>query len=286
MDESGHDHRTMPYEVRGGIALHSTKLWPFVQAMRSLEESAFGDQLQRYKVEIKGHSLLDKQRFKWASQDMLMQDVARRKHAIAFLNRGKENQSPLRSEFTAYGQACLMMARGIFELLTSHGAVLFAVAIPKSVKKPVTHEAEEYLRKDHVFLLERYFYFLEMKNEAGLLVLDETDKSEDRNFVRRLERYFTRTQTGRYRAARIVPTPFFVSSDMTSLIQAADVCIYSLNWGFRLPSSGMNSPVRQEIATEFSPWIRRLRFEMQAEDDTGSHRIYGITFVPDPYAGR
>jgi Protein of unknown function (DUF3800) len=248
MDESGHDHQTMPYEVRGGIAMHATKLWPFVQAMRALEEAAFGDQLQHYKVEIKGHRLLDRDRFRWASQDALMEDVARRKHSVAFLNRGKQSQAPTRQEFTAYGQACLMMARGIFELLTSHGAVLFAVAIPRSIQRPATYEAEEYLRKDQVFLLERYFYFLETKNEAGLLVLDETDKSEDRNFVRRLERYFSRTQTGRYRASRIVPTPFFVSSDMTSLIQAADVCIYSLNWGFRLPSSGMNAPVREEIA--------------------------------------
>jgi hypothetical protein len=82
-----------------------------------------------------------------------MANVARRKHSVAFLNRGQQNQSPTRQEFTAYGQAGLMMARGIFELLTSHGAVLFAVAISKSVQKPATYEAEEYLRKDHVFLL-------------------------------------------------------------------------------------------------------------------------------------
>jgi len=285
MDESGHDHRTMPYEVRGGIALHATKVWPFVQAMRNLEESSFGDQLHRYKVEIKGHTLLDKRKFKWAMQGDPMEHVARRKHALAFLNRGAQNQSPTRQEFTAYGQACLIMARGIFELLNSHGAVLFAVAIPKSIQKPATYEAEEYLRKDHVFLLERYFYFLETKSEAGLLVLDETEKSQDRNFVRRLERYFTRTQTGRFRAARIVPAPFFVSSDMTPLIQAADVCVYALNWGFRLPSSGMNEAVRDEIDSEFSPWIRRLRFEMHGEDEAGKYRVYGVTFVSDPYAG-
>ncbi len=139
--------------------MHATKLWPFVQAMRALEESAFGDHLQRYKVEIKGHRLLDRDRFKWASQDALMEDVARRKHSVAFLNRGLQSQSPTRQEFTAYGQACLMMARGIFELLTSHGAVLFAVAIPRSIQRPATYEAEEYLRKDQVFLLERYSTF-------------------------------------------------------------------------------------------------------------------------------
>lgn len=48
----------------------------------------------------------------------------------------------------------------------------------------------------------------------------------------------------------------------------------------------MNAPVRQEIAAEFFPWICRLRFEMQVEDETGRHRVYGVTFVPDPYAGR
>ena len=25
LDESGHDHRTMPYEVRGGVALHASE---------------------------------------------------------------------------------------------------------------------------------------------------------------------------------------------------------------------------------------------------------------------
>jgi hypothetical protein len=30
MDESGHDHKHCPYEVRGGVALRSTKLWNFV----------------------------------------------------------------------------------------------------------------------------------------------------------------------------------------------------------------------------------------------------------------
>ena len=31
MDESGHDHKQMPYEVRGGFALHDEQLWPFVR---------------------------------------------------------------------------------------------------------------------------------------------------------------------------------------------------------------------------------------------------------------
>ena len=150
-----------------------------------------------------------------AAQDSNLDDQARRKHAIAFLERGRQKQSPIKQEFTVYGQASLMMARGIFELLVSHEAVLFAVAIARTAVKPATYEADEYLRKDHVFLLERYFHYLESKQEMGLLVMDETDKEQDRTFVQRLQRYFTRTHNGRYRANKIVPTPFFVSSDMT-----------------------------------------------------------------------
>jgi len=53
LDESGHDHKQMPYEVRGGIALRDGKLWPFVQAMRRLERDSFGAELHQYRKELK-----------------------------------------------------------------------------------------------------------------------------------------------------------------------------------------------------------------------------------------
>lgn len=285
MDESGHDHKTMPYEVRGGVALHVRKLWPFVRAIQTLEESAFGVPLHRYKSELKGHQLLDRDRFRWAAQDLSLDELARRKYATAFLERGKQKQAPTRQEFTAYGQASLMMARGIFELLVSHEATLLAVAIPRTVARPPTHEAEEYLRKDQVFLLERYFHYAESKQEMALLVMDETDKEQDRAFVRQLQRYFTRTDKGRYRSGTIVPTPFFVSSDMTYPIQAADVCIYCLNWAYRIPSLGMDAPVRKEII-EFVPWLRRLKWELEVNEGNRQYRMHSVEFVPDPYSRR
>jgi hypothetical protein len=205
MDESGHDHKKMPYEVRGGVAIHAGQLWPFVQAMQRLELECFGGQLSLYKKELKGSTLLDRKRFRFAQQDVRMLDEARRKSCRAFLTKGLEKKRPTREEFTGYGQACLEMVRGLMELLRDHEAVLFAAAIPRSVTKPVTTEAEEYLRKDHVFLFERFFYFLESKREHGLIVMDEVDKTEDRRFVGRLQRYFTRTGPGRYRTTWIVP---------------------------------------------------------------------------------
>ena len=286
MDESGHDHRTTPYEVRGGVALETGRLWSFVRAMRSLEEAAFGDNLHNYGSEIKGHKLLDKDKLKFALQATAIDDATRRKLVVSFLNKGLRKSSPNRDEFTAYGQACLLMARGIFNLLVDHDAVLFASAIPRECTKPDTYEAREFLRKDHVFLLERYFHFLEDHDDVGLLVMDETEKAQDRRFVRHLERYFTATANGRIRATRIVPSPFFVASDMVSPIQAADVCIYCINWGFRLPSRGMDGPVRPEIAGEFEPWLSKLQYEGQLQANGLTTRRFGIAYVPDQYKGK
>ncbi|GIW98690.1 MAG: hypothetical protein KatS3mg111_2023 [Pirellulaceae bacterium] len=152
------------------------------------------------------------------------------------------------------------------------------------MKKPGQARLDEFLRKDHVFLLERYFYFLEAQRQHGLLVMDEVEKAADRKFVRQLEAYFTKTSTGRYRTAWIVPTPFFVSSDMTYPVQAADLCIYCLNWGFRLPSQGMNGPTRTEIADEFGRWLGQLQFKGEGEKDGRVFQSWGIVYVPNPYA--
>lgn len=185
MDESGHDHKNTPYEVRGGVAIPDHRLWQFVQDMQALERDCFGDLLHRYGKELKGHKLLDKDRFKWAMQDSWMDDAERRKACLAFLNKGVQKTTPLKREFTAYGQACLSMVRGIFRLLDQHEAKILAAVIPCTVTKPENFTYEDFLRKDHVFLFQRYFDFLKTVNHQGLLVMDETEKTEDRRFVER-----------------------------------------------------------------------------------------------------
>ncbi len=283
LDESGHDHKHCPYEVRGGIAVHASKLWSLVQRLQTAELSAFGANLREYGKEFKGARLLDKDRFKWAEQEPWMADGARRKHARGFLTKGLEKQPPTSEEFTAYGQASLEMARSVFEALRASDVRLFASIVPRTIKKPQAFEAEEYLRKDHVFVLERYFYFLEGERAHGLLVFDAVDKGADKRFVRQMERYFTKTQTGRYRTSWIVPVPMFVASDMTMAVQAADLMIYCVNWGFRLPAFGMNEPVRKEIADEFGPWLNQLQYHGRVEREGRPFDSYGIVFVPNPY---
>ncbi len=273
MDESGNDHKTMPYEVRGGFSIHVSKLWTFVQAMRDLETECFDHQLE----EIKGSKLLSKKRFEWASQDKRFSPEKRRGLVKKFL----ENKETAKyDQYTAYGQASLQMAKGIVKILIDLDAVIFASVIPRGVYRPSNYRFDGFLRKDQVFLFERFFYFLEEKNEHGVIVMDETEKMQDHRFVTRMEKYFTKTENGRQRARFIVPTPFFVSSHTARAVQAADLCIYAINWGFRLPS-GMNARTRPEIENMFGTGLGKLQYRKQDHDQR--FETYGIVFVPDPY---
>src|SRR6266567_2347183 len=256
MDECGHSHKELPYEVRGGYALADTHLWPFVQEVLGLELSCFGARLAEYKSEIKGMKLLSKDRFEHAAQMPEIENVTRQHLCRAFLQAGLEKRPPTREQLTAYGQASLRMADGIFLLLEQHNALIFASAVPRGTAKPLAGAPPppDILRKDHIFLLERFFYFLERERQMGLLVMDEVEKTEDRRFVQRLHDYFLKTANGRFRSKWIVPAPFFVSSDMALPVQVADVVIYALNWGYRHPAE-MTAPTRPEIEKRYGPCI-------------------------------
>jgi hypothetical protein len=287
MDESGHSHKELPYEVRGGYALADTHLWPFVQDVLRLELSCFGTRLAEYKSEVKGMKLLGKDRFENAAQMPEIENVKRQHFCRALLQAGLEKRPPTREQLTAYGQASLRMADGIFVLLERHKALIFASVVPRGTAKPPAGAPPppDILRKDHNFLLERFFYFLERERQMGLLVMDEVEKTEDRRFVQRLHDYFVKTANGRDRSRWIVPSPFFVSSDMALPVQVADVVIYALNWGYRHPAE-MTAPTRPEIESRFSARIEKLKWKGEGYDGTKTYRSFGIVCVPDLFIHR
>lgn len=251
VDESGHDHKNTPFEVRGGVAIKDERIWPFIRQIKALEIALFSREMKSFIKEIKG-----------------------------------EGDNPQGKEIIVYHQTCIDFAQKLMQLLIDNNAVIFASMIPKGVQKPYGASEENYLRKDLVFLFERYFYFLERENEYGLIVMDETDKKEDLNFVNRLQKYFTLTANGRYRTSRIIPVPFFVSSDMSYPVQAADVCIYCINWGFRLPFFDDKIEYRSEIGEEFGPSLSRLQYKGKIGFEDETKDIFGIVYVPDPYTSR
>ena len=67
MDESGHDHGSLPYEVRGGVCIDVGQVWDLTQRLQRLEYACFGDYLRNYGSEIKAVKLLERKRFKWAT---------------------------------------------------------------------------------------------------------------------------------------------------------------------------------------------------------------------------
>jgi hypothetical protein len=210
LDESGHDHKQMPYEVFGGVAIQDRLVWPFIRSIASLEENCFGTRLAEFKKEFKGSKLLDKNRYEWASQDVRQSDQERKRSARAFLTKGLQKITPTRAEFTGYGQACLEMAQGVFRILREHDACIFASVIPRSIRQPPGFKLVDYLRKDHVYLFERFHHFVQKQQEQGLIVMDRVEDQSDIQLVRRMERYFTRTVKGAQRADWIVPAPFLL----------------------------------------------------------------------------
>jgi len=287
MDESGHDHKQMPYEVRGGFSIAEDKLWPLLQDATRLELDCFGARLADYKSEIKGSKLLNKDRFKWANHGEEIDPDTRRPLCRSFLQAGLEKKSPTKRQFTAYGQACFLMADGIFDILERHQARAFAVAVPRGAGKPASGDPAppDILKKDHVFLLERFFYFLEREQQRGILVMDEVEEQTDRWFVRKLEQYFTTTHKGRQRASWIVPSPFFVASNMTLPVQIADVLIYAINFGYRRKGE-MDLPAREEIADRYGQRINAIKWKGDGYDGTRTYKSYGVFCVPDLYEPR
>ena len=112
-------------------------------------------------------------------------------------------------------------------------------------------------------------------------MMDRSEKVLDASFAKRMEAYFTRTASGRNRTFRIVPA-LFVSSELTAAVQAADICLYCINWGFRPPAWG-TLDTRTEISTEFGPKLSRLQCEGDGFQDGRVFRSRGITLVTDPY---
>jgi Protein of unknown function (DUF3800) len=288
MDESGHDHRHAPYEVRGGIAVSDHRLWNLINELQEAEVSSFGVLLREYGSEIKGKKLLEKKRFKWATSRPVMSGEERRRKCMNFLQKGLRREQPTGEEFAAYGQASLRFVRRAFEICASQQVMVFASCIPRGQRRSKGDTSMQMLRKDLVYLLERFYYFLETRHPAvrGLLVFDEVERTQAHRIITRLIRYFRRSTKGQQRAQRIIPSPFFVASDLTYPIQVADIVIYCVNWAYRIPGREMDEPVRQELADTYLDLLNRLVYRGKVETDGEEHAVHGVVFVPEPFTGQ
>lgn len=284
MDESGHDHKSLPYEVRGGICLRDNAVGAFTDDMKRLERNCFGDHLHNYGSEIKAVKLLRKDRFKWAGYEEKIPAEERRKLCRQIVAATARGNCPTRRGFCAYGQASQAFVRLLFGRLKSFDAKVFASMIPKGAGRRPDTANPDFVRKDITFLFERFYYFLDEKREMGMIVMDETDRTDDRRFMRKPERYFVAHERGREHPSLIIPTPFFVGSDMSYPVQAADVVIYCIAQGYRAPKIGIDAEIREDVTALVGDRIKPLVASFLRESDDGSrYRSDSIFLVADPW---
>src|SRR5712692_543837 len=163
-----------------------------------------------------------------------------------------------------------------------HQARVFASIVDGQVPRP---QGKDFLRKDYSYLFERFYYFLEEQPglPQGLLIFDELEKSRSRILLDQIGRYFQHTAKGRIRASRILPEPLFVHSDLTSLVQIADLIAYLIVWGIRF-SRRMDRPARQELE-QFADAVMALRYKVQDSSVTRwqgvSPPIWSFVFIDD-----
>lgn len=277
----------MPYEVNGGIALREQQLWPFVQDVANTQELCFGGILKDLAPghEFKAKNLLSADKFRFARQGATLPVVERQNLARAFLRRRETGGTPSRTEFTAYGQACLTYVEELLALCSSYGIRVFASMLGQDA--PVS-TAPVALRRDLAFLFERYAYYIEdlradpvnpKPDTVGLLVFDELERAQCRRLLDRMESYFLRTQNGRERSQFIIPEPFFVHSDLTTGTQVADIVIYILNWAYRY--GPMAGPTREELGG-YCRKVQELVYRTTREDAQGRPwPVWGIKYVDD-----
>lgn len=257
LDESGTDHKKAPYEVLGAIGVPEQSAWKLIQRIQAAQRKNFGLEFYEAGFETKGTSLLKTKVFKNASMGEKLPDEERMSLTRSFLLKGKEARESnstmqmTRSELIAYSQACLAYVRSVLSLCEEFRLVTFAAFVHPSA--PRSSQKEVLLSKDLSSLFKWFYHCLEERPDLGhgLLVFDETGNVQSRRLLTKMRAYFVKTQYGRRASRRILPEPLFVHSDLTSLVQVADIMCYCLNWAYRM--KGMDGPVR----TELRPYAKR-----------------------------
>lgn len=286
VDESGHDHGAMPYEVLAGVVIAEDQLWNLVRAVRAAEREHFGDYLRNLRVtELKATKLLKTKRFRSAARTIEIADAelvglahsALRKGAQAAAE-GRARSDATERELVAYSRQMLRFVDEVLNIAARHSVQVIALLVDTAAPRP----EPGLLRKDYVYLFERYFYLLETMPPSvrGLVVFDELDKSRSHLLIQQMAAYFLGTETGRYRSARIVPEPMFVHSDLTTGIFLADLAAYILGWAWR--TRRMSGRVRPELEG-LAQKIHEMQFrgEKPTADGSGVHQLHGISFLDD-----
>ncbi len=278
VDESGQDGRDSPYEVLAGLAVEDRQLWHLIQALKTAQEDHFGVRLfDAYGAEAKGQKLLKRKVFKHAGKKSPLAFVDRTSLARQALNAGSEVEG---DQLIALGQAKLAYVERALDICQAHASTAFASIVPNDIVR-----AEyDYVRKDYAFLFERFYHFLSTRPEPvkpmGTVVFDEVGRHASQLLIGQMERYFLHTNTGRKRSGLIIPEPLFVHSDLTTMIQMADLVAYIVSWGVRLGGvRPMVKPKREELDALARKVLQLRYYSPSPGNSPGTFDTWGFVVI-------
>ncbi len=279
IDESGQDHKDSPYEVLAGVAVKDEVLWPMVQGLHNAETAHFGRRYSAGLRELKAKRILKKKTFSLATLSCSVLPAEIPNLAKENLDDGA-NYTSIR-HLKALALAKLSYVSDVLSLCSSSGCKVFA----SIVEPDAPNSSLNGLRKDYAYLFERFYYFLEDlsensgRQEHGIIVFDELEKSKSHILIDQAHRYFKETATGRLRGTLIVPEPFFVHSDLTTGVQIADLVAYIVSWGFR--TSHMIRPIREELSP-YAAQVSSMRYKAVRERNGNPHwEIWSFAHIRD-----
>ena len=271
IDESGQDQRHSPYEVLAGVAVEDRNLWPLIRNLSDAQQMLFGTRLfEVYGKEAKAQKLLKTKVFKHAAQMPPIEPRERTRLALQILEDGS---NPTKAQLTALAQAKIAYCEKALSLCRAYGGQAFASIVPRTAIRPTT----PMLRKDYAYLFERFYYLLNSRDDRpmGYLIFDELEKSASQILIGQVSEYFIKTQKGRARSRLIVPEPLFVHSDLTTMVQIADLVAYIVSWGVRI--HGMTEPPRRDLASLAQKTVN-LRFSQTTD---AGRTTYGFKLIRD-----
>jgi hypothetical protein len=275
VDESGIDKRDSVYEVLCGVAIEDRDLWNIISALKHLEIQILGTKYRTQHREIKGRKFLKRKTFIHAQY---FNDITSEERTALSKKCIENGGMATKREQCALALAKLEYVRQALRICSQYRLKVFGAICSESIRETDKY-SNELLRRDYVYFLERIYYYLEDRNrqDQGIIVFDELEKSESHILVSQIENYFKKTFKGQQRANLIIPEPFFVHSDLTTGIQMADIIAYIILWGLRL--NGMTEPRRTELE-EFVDLIKPLRYRtLRDTENIPNMEIWSIVYV-------